>query len=350
MYNTPDKHNPGHIGRSKFDFSDIDHLDRATEAFLKEQRKALGHRAINLDAVAEQGKRALVFIVLGAVFVTALVAGIRFGISDNELRDPKTSVTDSVVESGTHQTTNGSSSDQPKDDANGAATTAPNHEAESSVTTDPTTAADEPALSTTLPQLTESDVVMLTTTTTTKTTVGTAVTTLSEATNSKKTTTSKTTTPKTTTKTTATTSKATTPKTTITTTITSTTAKTTVTSTTTKKTTTTTTTTTVCKANLSVKSVRVVSCTQQDADFITEVRVYLKNSGNAAASNVSTTVGVNNCSYVSTVTDNWSASLSGGCPSAKYFGTVAPGEEVYVSLFFISSSYVSSCSANCSYT
>ncbi|MBQ4345862.1 MAG: hypothetical protein IJC75_01865, partial [Oscillospiraceae bacterium] len=94
MYNTPDKHNTNQGDRSKIDFSDIDNLDRATEVFMKGQRKALGRRAINLDAVAEQGKRALVFIVLGAIFVTALVAGVRFAYNDDQLRDPNQSVSD----------------------------------------------------------------------------------------------------------------------------------------------------------------------------------------------------------------------------------------------------------------
>ncbi len=352
MYNTPDKHNRSSTGRSQFDFSDIDHLDRATEAFMKEQRKALGHRTVNLDAIAEQGKRALVFVVLGAVFVTALVAGIRFGISDDALRDPNSSVSDSMVESGTNQTTDGSSNDKPKDDANGAATTP---EPEAPVTTEPTTYQDEPALSTTLPQFTDSDVVMLTTATTTTTpdvNLTTLAGTTTKKTTTQKTTTSRTTTPKSTIRTTPTMTSTTTRKTTTTTT-TSTTRKTTTTTpkTTTSTTTTTTTTTAAKKANLTVKSSRVVSCEQNDTySFIVKVRVYLKNTGDAAASNVSTTILANNCTYVTTDSDDWSTVLSGGRPVAEYYGTVAPGEEVCATIYFITDSYLSSCSASCSYS
>lgn len=355
MYNTPDKHRKSTDGRSKFDFSDIDHLDRATEAFMKEQRKALGHRSVNLDAVADQGKRILVFVVLGAVFVTALVAGIRFGISDDELRDPNSSVSDSLAESGTNQTTDGSSSDQSKNDANGAATTSTTTaEPTTSVTTEPTTYQEDPTLSTTLPQLTDSNIVIQTTTTTAAT--GGNQTTIAGTTTQKTTATSRTTPPKNTTRTTSTMTSTTTRRSTTSTTsttrkTTTTTSKTTVTTRKTSTSTTTTTTTTAAKkANLTVQRTRVVSCEEQDAGgFVVKVQVFLQNKGDAAASNVEVTVGANNCSYVSTDSGNWSAHLSGGRPVAEYYGTVAPNGEVSVTLFFITNRYLSSCSASCSF-
>ncbi len=358
MYNTPDKHNTSHIGRSKFDFSDIDNLDRATEAFMKEQRKALGHRTVNLDAIAEQGKRALVFVVLGAVFVTALVAGLRFGISDDALRDPNTSVSDSMVESGTNQTTNGSSNNQSKDDANGAATTAPEHEAQSSVTTDPTTYQDDPALSTTLPQLTDSDVVIFTTTTTTTahgegvtTPVGTST---QKTTTQKSTTTSKSTaTSKTTTKSSVTSTSTTLRSSTTTTTTTSTTRKTSTTTTTPKTTTTTTTTTTTAapKAEMAVTRVRFVSCqSESGGTYRTVLQVYVQNNGNAAASGATvniTTSPISQCSYAGSTTDGWYANTSRGNAYVTTYDSIAPGESAVINVYLITNVPLLQCSATC---
>lgn len=346
MYNTPDKHRKNVDGRSKFDFSDIDHLDRATEAFMKEQRRALGHRAVNLDAVAEQGKRALVFVVLGAVFVTALVAGIRFGISDDALRDPNTSASDSLAESGTNQTTDGSSNDQSKGDANGAATTAVTTAPSAiSVTTEPTTYQEDSVVSTTLPQLTASNIVM--------TTLSTADTDQNLTAPASSTTRNSVATPKTSTSGTTSThgTISTTTSTTAqrSTTTTSTTRKTS--TTTTSSTTTTTTTTTIAKkADVTVKRTRLVSCEENDdGKFVVKVQVYLQNKGDATASNIEATVYVNNCTYVTTMTSDWNAQISGGRPVVDYDGTLAPNEEISVTLFFITNRYLSSCSSDCSF-
>ena len=85
--------------RLKKDFSDIDNLERATESFMREKRKELGRSSVDLTSVSHSVKRSSVFLVLGAIFVTALVCGIKFSTSGNDLRQPQeteSSVTETV--------------------------------------------------------------------------------------------------------------------------------------------------------------------------------------------------------------------------------------------------------------
>ena len=81
------------IPRFKQDFSDIDHLDRATESFMKGQRKALGKRPVRAPRTAPSWMQThwKQFSVVAAMILVcgiALFAGIHFARSRAELRQP----------------------------------------------------------------------------------------------------------------------------------------------------------------------------------------------------------------------------------------------------------------------
>ncbi len=90
--------------RPKQDFSDIDHLNHAMESFMKSKRRELGRRSVPISSIIDSCKRGLVFVVLGAVFVTALVGGIQFSYQDDMLQQPESSVSgETTTESQTGQ-------------------------------------------------------------------------------------------------------------------------------------------------------------------------------------------------------------------------------------------------------
>lgn len=346
MYNTPDKHSSP-VPRSKFDFSDIDNLDRATESFMKQQRKSLGYSRFNLDAIAEQGKRILVFVVLGAIFVTALVAGVRFSYNDDEMRAPEQSVSDDVSGSETNQTTNGSSTDLPKDEANGsAATSSTAVQTESSVTTLPTTLSEEQNIATTLPQLTESSESSVITTpvlAATTTSKARTTTTTKQTTTTKKTTTTKATTTSITTKKTTTTS-----RTTTTTTTTTTTKRTTTTLTTTTSTTTTTTTTTP-KPLLEIVAPRITSSeVMSNGTYRSEITVSVYNDSSVSASDftISITCATNGvCTTALTQQANWEVDYGGTNITATYDGKLGSYQYVTLRLIVVTTTQLTGCSA-----
>ncbi len=257
--------------RSKMDFSDIDNLGRATESFMREQRKALGHRGVNVTEIVHQCKRSMVFVVLGVIFVTALVCGIRFAYNDSAMRDPQQTQTQTEEDAQVSMPTTGASStDVIKQEAEVGGTTPTTASAvQTHVSTTPTTFLDDDEIATT-PILTADSVLQTEDTTDVQTTVS-----------SKETTTG---TSKTAASTTSTTKKSTAVSSKATTTTTGRTAATSTTTTTTTKpvTTTTTTTTNAAAAKLQYFNPHVADVTKNGDVYTQTVNVQVYNSGTAA--------------------------------------------------------------------
>lgn len=83
------------IPKGRQDFSDIDNLDRATESFMRGQRKALeGYRpprrkyfrSFDFHKIA---RFAAVFAVLGVIIGTVVFAGMHFGNTGQDMRQPE---------------------------------------------------------------------------------------------------------------------------------------------------------------------------------------------------------------------------------------------------------------------
>ena len=298
--------------KPKQDFSDIDHLDRATEVFLRDQRKALGvrHRKRTprwLVWIRRNSTRLTVAAALVLVCGIALFAGVRFMNRGPDLRQP--------AESSVTETVSAEPEQQPAEEAQAAPDIPPESEpepepGETEPTTAVTTAPERPESAqkteTSAGTLPSSAVTIATRTTETVRSVSTGVdsagyvspsstsaptlqttaaagttrTTATTRTTSAKTTATTTrttagTTSKTTTRTTTTTTRTTTTTTRTTTRTTTTTTKTTTsrtttttTRTTTKITTTTTTTTTTAppQPELVVKNVKLGKCERYGTD------------------------------------------------------------------------------------
>ncbi len=79
--------------KGKRDFSDIDNLERATESFMRGQRKALtgshaGSRAFHTLNLHKLSRFGAVFAVIAVIIGTVVFAGIRFGKQDQEFLKP----------------------------------------------------------------------------------------------------------------------------------------------------------------------------------------------------------------------------------------------------------------------
>lgn len=252
--------------RSKMDFSDIDDLGRATESFMREQRKALGHRGVNISEIIHHCKRSMVFVVLGAVFVTALVCGIRFAYDDSAMRDPQQTQGEEAPVS--MPTTDASSTDVTKQEVEGGGTTpTTSSTVQSYVSTTPTTFPEDNEIAST-PLLTEDSALQTEASSDTQSTAAGSSTT--NATTSQ--------TAVTTTKSTSASTKTTT---TVTTTVRTSTTLTTTVSTTKLSTTTTTTTTTAAKTKLEYFNPHVSNVTEKDGVYTQTVNVQILNSGTA---------------------------------------------------------------------
>ena len=88
--------------RRRQDFSDIDHLDRATEAFLREQRKALEERRyVRAPRTAplwiqSHWKQAIVTAALVLVGGLAVFAGVKLAANGRAIRQPEPETTQSA--------------------------------------------------------------------------------------------------------------------------------------------------------------------------------------------------------------------------------------------------------------
>lgn len=81
----------------KNSFSDIDNLDRATEAYLERAHEHLRNKA-SAGTRRQINAKSIGFIALGLIFVVALVCGLCFGLNGSkELRQPEETETHTIV-------------------------------------------------------------------------------------------------------------------------------------------------------------------------------------------------------------------------------------------------------------
>ena len=88
--------------KGKRDFSDIDNLERATESFMRGQRKALtgshaGSRAFHTLNLHKLTRFGAVFAVIAVIVGTVVFAGIRFGKQDQDFLKPAETTAASVT-------------------------------------------------------------------------------------------------------------------------------------------------------------------------------------------------------------------------------------------------------------
>ena len=275
----------------KNSFSDIDNLDRATEAYLERAHEHLRNKA-SAGTRRQINAKSIGFIALGLIFVVALVCGLCFGLNGSkELRQPEETETHTIVVTSALPAATNPVEQKPsipetpsvQTETKAVTKTKPAETETITLTTPVTELQTSRAALTTIVQTSRSTAPNRTTKQTTR-----IVTTAKPATTTRRITTTTVTTTKRIT--TATTLRTTTTTKRITTTTKRTTTTTKRTTTTTKRTTTkattttqrTTTTTTAPKAHITCKSVSLGISGQEENHCVQIVNVTLVNNGTAA--------------------------------------------------------------------